>query len=180
VRNLRDPFCGFADHDWHFVGVASLVAMLSLGIGCNKLATRRLVRQGCSIPWSSRPAGICATSIGMKIKAGSRPPKARLSMSLAAEDRKDSNVTEAYPDLRFITSFAYEAKPHLTMVAGVPESYRQTDAFRGYAGQVFLFLGIFRRGNPAKELAAELLVDSEAGVRRCSVGELPSRSWVKK
>ena len=47
------------------------------------------------------------------------------------------NVVEAYPDLRFITSFTFDSKPHLTMVAGIPASYKANDAFEGMQGSFF-------------------------------------------
>src|SRR4029077_4369365 len=47
------------------------------------------------------------------------------------------NVIEAYPDIRFITELRYEDKPHLTMVAGLPFSARNNDAFDGMQGAFF-------------------------------------------
>src|SRR6266481_6096710 len=59
------------------VGVASLVAMLSLGIGLQQLATKRLVKSGLlTQSWSHRGA-TCATSIVRKTEVDQLLPKAR-------------------------------------------------------------------------------------------------------
>jgi ABC-type antimicrobial peptide transport system permease subunit len=47
-------------------------------------------------------------------------------------------VVEAYPDIRFITEFRFDDKPHLTMAGGVPFSARNNnDAFDGMQGRFF-------------------------------------------
>ena len=47
------------------------------------------------------------------------------------------DVLEAYPDIRFITELRYQDKPHLTMVAGLPFSAKNNDAFDGMQGNFF-------------------------------------------
>jgi putative ABC transport system permease protein len=47
------------------------------------------------------------------------------------------DVLEAYPDIRFITELRYENKPYLTMVAGLPFSAKNNDAFDGMQGNFF-------------------------------------------
>jgi putative ABC transport system permease protein len=44
---------------------------------------------------------------------------------------------EAVPDLRFVSEIRYEGKPHLTMVAGLPPSAREKDAFDNMQGKFF-------------------------------------------
>lgn len=121
------------------VGVASLVAMLSLGIGLQQLATRRLVKSGLFdtvVVTSRRDLRNFNRDDG-----GNTGPSPAESPALDEPARQQieklPNVVEAYPDLRFITSFTYEGKPHLTMVAGIPESYRTNDAFEGLEGAFF-------------------------------------------
>ncbi len=46
-------------------------------------------------------------------------------------------MLEAYPDIRFVTELHYQGKPHLTMVAGLPASARENDAFENIQGQFF-------------------------------------------
>jgi putative ABC transport system permease protein len=139
VRNLRESILrnslttiGIS------VGVASLVAMLSLGIGLQQLATRRLVRSGLfdTVVVTSRRD--LRTFNRDEDQGGPAPAESpALDEPSRQKIEKIPNVTEAYPDLRFITSFAYETKPHLTMVAGVPDSYRTNDAFEGMQGSFF-------------------------------------------
>jgi len=120
------------------VGVASLVAMLSLGIGLQQLATRRLVRSGLfdTVVVTSR-----RDLRNFNRSDDSTPMDPAQSPVLDEPSRQKieqlSNVLEAYPDLRFITSFTFEDKPHLTMAAGVPFSYKTNDAFEGMQGSFF-------------------------------------------
>ena len=120
------------------VGVASLVAMLSLGIGLQRLATRRLVKSGLfdTIVVTSRRD--LRNFNRDDEQAGPAPADSpRLDEPSRQKISQLPNVVEAYPDLRFITTFAFENKPHLTMVAGIPASYRTNDAFAGIQGGFF-------------------------------------------
>ncbi|HWX92069.1 MAG TPA: ABC transporter permease [Terriglobales bacterium] len=121
------------------VGVASLVAMLSLGIGLQQLATRRLVKSGLfdTVVVTSR-RDLRNFNRGDDSTAGPAPAESpALDEPARQQIEKLPNVVEAYPDLRFITSFTYEDKPHLTMVAGIPSSYKTNDAFEGLQGSFF-------------------------------------------
>lgn len=120
------------------VGVASLVAMLSLGIGLQKLATRRLVNSGLFdtvVVMSRRDAR------GFGRDDGRNTASAAESRTLDESARKEierlPDVLEAYPDIRFITELRFRDKPHLTMVSGIPESARSNDAFSGVQGSFF-------------------------------------------
>ncbi|MGA2078190.1 MAG: FtsX-like permease family protein [Terriglobia bacterium] len=120
------------------VGVASLVAMLSLGIGLQQLADRRLARSGLfdTIVVTS---GRSLRGFG---RAGNReqtpPAESRpLDEQARIEMAHLPNVLEAVPDLRFVSEIVYDGKPHLTMVAGLPPSARDQDAFEGMQGKFF-------------------------------------------
>jgi putative ABC transport system permease protein len=139
VRNLRESLLrnslttvGIS------VGVASLVAMLSLGIGLQQLATRRLVKSGLfdTVVVTSR-----RDLRNFNREDDNNGPSPAESPVLDEPARlkitEMPNVVEAYPDLRFITSFTFDHKPHLTMVAGIPESYQTNDAFEGMQGSFF-------------------------------------------
>jgi len=121
------------------VGVASLVAMLSLGIGLQQMATRRLVKSGLfdTVVVTSR-RDLRNFNRGDDQSGGPDPAQ---SPALDEPSRQKiaelPNVVEANPDLRFITSFTYDDKPHLTMAAGIPSSYRTNDAFDGMQGGFF-------------------------------------------
>ena len=143
------------------VGVASLVAMLSLGIGLQQLADRRLARSGLfdTIVVTSRRSlrGLDRfDNRDATPPAESRPldEKARVEMA------RLPNVLEAVPDLRFLSEVRYEGKPHLTMVAGLPPSARDKDAFDNMQGRFF-----------SSDIAAEAILqiqfaDELLGIRR--------------
>jgi putative ABC transport system permease protein len=120
------------------VGVASLVAMLSLGIGLQQLADRRLARSGLfdTIVVTSR------RSLRRFNRADNRdgvpPAESRpLDENARAEMARLPNVLEAVPELRFVAEVRYESKPYLTMLAGLPLSARDKDAFDNMQGRFF-------------------------------------------
>ena len=120
------------------VGVASLVAMLSLGVGLQNLANDRLARTGLfdaifvtprsNYPGFGRPEGPVTTPTG--------PPRA-----LDAEARRQlealPHVAEVYPEIRFPTEIHYAGNPYATVVAGVPDSARADGSFDGMKGAFF-------------------------------------------
>src|SRR5437588_3827729 len=120
------------------VGVASLVAMLSLGIGLQKLATRHLAKSGLfdTVVVTSR-----RDLRGFGHNDERNTMSAAESRTLDEPARQDiehlPDVLEAYPDIRFITELRYQDKPHLTMVAGIPASAQSNDAFAGIPGRFF-------------------------------------------
>src|ERR1041385_9012896 len=120
------------------VGVASLVAMLSLGIGLQKLATRHLGKSGLfdTVVVMSR-RDLRGFSREDERSSASAAESRTLDESARQEIQRLPNVLEAYPDVRFITELRYQDKPHLTMVSGIPESARSNDAFSGIQGNFF-------------------------------------------
>jgi putative ABC transport system permease protein len=121
------------------VGVASLVAMLSLGVGLQQFASKRLANSGlfnAVFVYSqadmqefrgSRPAGPASSP------AASRP----LDESTRRDLARLPNVTEVYPQIRFMTEVRYANNPYPTSVAGVPDSARSDGAFDGMQGRFF-------------------------------------------
>ena len=120
------------------VGVASLVAMLSLGIGLQQLASRRLMKSGLfdTVVVTSRRD---LRNFGRDDERTALPPgESRiLDEPTRLEIEHLPNVQEAYPDIRFITELRYEDKPHLTMVAALPSSAKSNDAFEAVQGRFF-------------------------------------------
>lgn len=120
------------------VGVASLVAMVSLGIGLQQLANRRLMKSGLFDT-------VVVTSRRDLRNFGREPersaPTAGESRILDEPARQEieslPNVLEATPDIRFITELRYEDKPHMTMVAALPASDKSHDAFQTMQGTFF-------------------------------------------
>lgn len=139
VRNLRESILrnslttiGIS------VGVASLVAMLSLGIGLQQLASRRLMKSGLfdTVVVTSRRD--LRNFNRDEERSGPAPGESRiLDEPTRLEIEHLPNVLEAYPDIRFITELRYEDKPHLTMVAALPSSAKSNDAFEAVQGHFF-------------------------------------------
>jgi putative ABC transport system permease protein len=119
------------------VGVASLVAMVSLGVGLQELATKRLSNSGLfdtvlvtarrNIQGMRRPA---ATPL---------PPKAERALDDDARKELEHlpNVVEVYPQIRFPTEVRYNGNPYSTIVAGVPDSARGNGSYDGIQGSFF-------------------------------------------
>jgi putative ABC transport system permease protein len=155
------------------VGVASLVAMLSLGIGLQQLATRRLVKSGLfdTVIVTSRRD---LRNFGEDDDSNKPSPVESPSLDEPARLKiaQLPSVVEAYPDIRFITSLSYDDKPHLTMVAGIPESAKGNEAFEGLQGSFFSS----REAPEAilqKSFAAELLGKTpKPGAEEAPVAEL--------
>jgi putative ABC transport system permease protein len=120
------------------VGVASLVAMLSLGIGLQQLANRRLQKSGLfdTIRVTSR-----RDSRNLSREEGENMPDAALSPSLDEAARQKiaqlPDVSEAYPEIRFVTELRFQDHPHLSVVSALPSSASSTDAFEGIEGRFF-------------------------------------------
>jgi putative ABC transport system permease protein len=139
VRNLRESLLrnslttiGIS------VGVASLVAMLSLGIGLQQLASRRLMKSGLfdTVVVTSRRD--LRNFNREEERNGPAPGESRiLDEPTRQEMERLPNVQEAYPDIRFITELRYEDRPHLTTVAALPASAKSNDAFETVQGRFF-------------------------------------------
>lgn len=120
------------------VGVASLVAMLSLGIGLQQMASRRLVKSGLfdTIIVTSRRE---MRGMGREEERnGPSPGESRvLDEPARAEIEKMPNVAEAYPDIRFASELRFDDKDHMSVIAALPQSAKSNDAFEGMQGSFF-------------------------------------------
>ncbi len=139
VRNLREAVLrnslttlGVA------VGVASLVAMLSLGVGLQTLASQRLTRSGLF------DAVFVTSQRNFRGPRQAPPPASapKQNSRILDEDvrqqlTKLSNVTEVYPQIRFVTDVHYADKSESTTVLGLPDSSRSSGAFDGMTGAFF-------------------------------------------
>src|SRR5215467_8290762 len=122
------------------VGVASLVAMLSLGVGLQRLATRQLGRSGLfdSIIVTSR----------QDFRGDRRPQQGENQKTTPLDDaaRKSfaaiQNVVEVYPDIRVIGEFRFPGsakpdEPHFATLAGLSPSARRSEVFDELQGSFF-------------------------------------------
>jgi len=119
------------------VGVASLVAWLSLGIGLQVLATKRLSNSGLF--------DTVIVTQRRNLQNARRPPQeaspAAGSRMLDEGAKKDferlPNVLEVYSQIRFPTELRYNGTPYSTIVAGIPASARGNGAFDAIQGSFF-------------------------------------------
>ena len=144
-QNLREAFLrnslttmGIA------VGVASLVAMLSLGIGLQDMINRRLERGGLFDSVMVRPrvnlvrpgrAGAEPTDGPRSGVRSARKPARR--RTLAGSYPQLPNVVEVYPEFRFTGDARLGDEGRLTDVASLPASAATNDAFEGMLGHFF-------------------------------------------
>lgn len=172
------------------VGVASLVAMLSLGIGLQQLASRRLARSGLfdSIYVTSGRRGM-----NRKPRMSPAPP---LDEPARQKMAGFENVAEVYPDVRFPAELKLdeakaasqaddpEGNPDLgkqpagrqqeyQLVSGMPMSARQLESFDNLKGQYFSAPNapeIILQSDEAKNLsdAPESLIGKEIVLRYAS------------
>jgi ABC-type antimicrobial peptide transport system permease subunit len=138
LRNLREAILrnslttlGIA------VGIASLVAMLSLGVGLQQLASKRLSQSGLFDSVFVTPR--------MNLRGMGRaamPPASEKEPRLLDEAARQEisrlpNVVEVYPQVRFFTEVRFDGKPFATMVAGLPASSKASGSFDGMQGSFF-------------------------------------------
>ncbi len=139
VRNLREAILrnslttlGVA------VGVASLVAMVSLGVGLQELATKKLANSGLfdTVLVTSR-----RNVRDFNRSAAKNSTASQQSRVLDDEARHEMehlpNVVEVYPQIRFPTEVRFAGNPFQTVVAGIPFSARGNGAFDGVQGTFF-------------------------------------------
>jgi len=121
------------------VGVASLVAMLSLGVGLQTLASDRLTKSGLF------DAVFVTSRRDFRGPGGDGPPRKSsppekfkpLDEDARLQFAQLPNVVDVYPQIRFLTDVRYAGNSYSTNVLGVPESSRVTSAFDGITGKYF-------------------------------------------
>jgi putative ABC transport system permease protein len=126
------------------VGVASLVAMLSLGVGLQALAGRQLGRSGLfdTIIVSSKQDFRSQEERRQNrvIQTGDLKP---LDDTAREEFSKMPGVMDVYPDIRvmaetrFLTPGDTTEKPHFGMLAGLPGSSRSAEVFDELQGSFY-------------------------------------------
>lgn len=121
------------------VGVASLVAMLSLGIGLQKLATRQLGRSGLF------------DTVVVTSRQDSRGPRFAQAAPVVAQPKplddaarhsfeQMANVAEVYPNFSAVADVRLEGNKgdgHFTVVGTLPQSARTSEAFDDVQGTFF-------------------------------------------
>jgi putative ABC transport system permease protein len=121
------------------VGVASLVAMLSLGVGLQELASSRLANSGlfdAVIVMSKSTMRGFGPPTGADAAADAKPAR-RLDEEARTQLAALPNVVEVYPEIRFPTEIVFDGKPFSTSAAGIPQSARKDGAYEGMRGTFF-------------------------------------------
>ena len=120
------------------VGVASLVAMLSLGVGLQQLATRRLAGSGLfdTVFVTSRQ-----DFRGFDKEDDAKAPNPEKSPVLDEAARTKitqlPNVTEVEPEIRVMGEIVAGGETHFGFVTGLPMSARENEAFENLKGKFF-------------------------------------------
>ncbi len=138
LRNLREAILRNALTTLGVaVGVASLVAMLSLGVGLQQLASKRLSRSGLFDTIVVTPKNIFRGLGRPRRDADPDKPPRPLDEDARQEFEKLPNVIEVYPQVRFFTEVRFNNKPFGAVVAGMPESSRNSGSFDDMQGNFF-------------------------------------------
>jgi putative ABC transport system permease protein len=127
------------------VGIASLVAMLSLGVGLQTLASQKLNSSGlfdAVFVTSKRgmrggPGGDSDRPRPNQEKSAKPEPAKPLDETARQEFEKLPNVTEAYPQVRFLTEVRYNGGSFSTNVLAMPDSSRKMGSFDNITGKFF-------------------------------------------
>jgi putative ABC transport system permease protein len=138
LRNLRESILRNALTTLGVaVGVASLVAMLSLGVGLQQLASKRLSQSGLFDTVLVTPKNAFRGMGRPQREPESDKPPRILDEDARKEMEKLPNVIEVYPQIRFFTEIRFNNKPFATVVAGMPDSSRNSGSFDGMQGNFF-------------------------------------------
>jgi putative ABC transport system permease protein len=123
------------------VGVASLVALLSLGVGLQQLVNRSVARAGLFDTVSVRPRR--STPFGQRVggrnpRDGANPESPRVLDDAARKEIAAlPNVLEVNPEVRFTAEARYGTYSQLVMVAGMPTSSQNSGTLDGLTGNFF-------------------------------------------
>ncbi|MGC2112608.1 MAG: FtsX-like permease family protein [Candidatus Korobacteraceae bacterium] len=120
------------------VGVASLVAMLSLGVGLQQLATRRLAGSGMFdtvFVTSKQDFRGFDRDEDQKEQHPENTPV--LDESSRRKMSKLEYVTEVEPEVRVMGEILYSGQTHFGFVTGLPMSARENEAFDNLQGKFF-------------------------------------------
>ncbi|MBI3896622.1 MAG: ABC transporter permease [Acidobacteria bacterium] len=120
------------------VGVASLVAMLSLGVGLQELASARLSRSGLfdTIVVSPRRSSRSWDSEEQNRLRGMDTFRS-LDEQARREMEKIASVVEVQPEIRFVAEVRLAERSRVTTVGGLSPSARDSDAFENLQGKFF-------------------------------------------
>ena len=138
LRNLREALLRNALTTLGVaVGVASFVAIISIGVGLQQLASKRLSESGLFDTIVVTPKNNFRGVNRANPEPDSGKPPRPLDEDARKEFAKLPNVIEVYPQVRFFTEVRFSNKPYATVVAGMPDSSKNSGAFDGMQGRFF-------------------------------------------
>src|SRR5208283_3276412 len=115
-------------------------AMVSIGVGLQELASKRLSQSGLFdtivVTPKNSMRGMGGPPRRETTTDSDKPPRA-LDEDARREILKLPNVIEVYPQVRFFTEVRFNNKPFGTVVAGMPESSKNSGSFDGMVGNFF-------------------------------------------
>jgi putative ABC transport system permease protein len=120
------------------VGVASLVAMLSLGVGLQQLATKRLAGSGMfdTVFVTSKQD---SRGFDREQDQKDQHPEDAPVLDESARNKMThlEYVTEVEPEVRVMGQIVYDGQTHFGFVTGLPMSARENEAFDNLQGKFF-------------------------------------------
>jgi putative ABC transport system permease protein len=120
------------------VGVASLVAMLSLGVGLQQLATKRLAGSGMfdTVFVTSKQD---FRGFDREQDQKDQHPEDAPVLDESARNQMThlEYVTEVEPEVRVMGQIVYDGQTHFGFVTGLPMSARENEAFDNLQGKFF-------------------------------------------
>jgi putative ABC transport system permease protein len=164
------------------VGITSLVALASLGVGLQNLATDRLSRSGLFdaiyvAPKTNTPG----FGREQNPPAVQDAPPVPLDTDARQKLARLPNVVDVYSDIRFPTEIHFEGKPFATVVAGVAPLDASEGTFDGMKGNFFsspsadeaiLQIDFARQLSPQ----TDSLIGKTVSLRYAERGALPAES----
>jgi putative ABC transport system permease protein len=150
------------------VGVASLVALLSLGVGLQQLVDRSVARAGLFDTVSVRsrqsaPFGQPGGGRRNPRDASDSAPPRPLDDAARKEIAALPNVLEVDPEIRFTAEARVEPISQLVMVSGMADSSQSSGALDGLNGHFF-----------SSANAEEAIVQGDLAKRMVDVGKSPA------
>jgi len=119
------------------VGVASLVSMMSLGVGLQRMISVRLEKVGFNLLTVMNRGSLRMGGMGADFSQASVADERALDEAARLEIARLPGVVEAYPELRFTGEFQFADATRHGMVAGLPDSVKTTDDFNNVKGRFF-------------------------------------------
>jgi putative ABC transport system permease protein len=120
------------------VGVASLVAMLSLGVGLQQLANSRLAKSGIfDTVFVTSPQDFRGGPRDEQQKKNEPEPTRNVDESARADIAKLPNVLEVAPEIRVMTDIKYKDETYPAFMGSLSQSAKASETFDSMQGKFF-------------------------------------------